>query len=78
MQLNQAIITIAIRILMIIIVLIKVSIITSNRIVTYLNKNPNSSKDNILSFLKKRAIQKGKKITKYGWIPDPLDNYLID
>ena len=44
----------------------------------YLNKNPNSSKDNILSFLKKRAIQKGKKITRYGWIPDPSDNYLID
>ena len=44
----------------------------------YLNKNPNSSKDDILSFLKKRAIQKGEKITRYGWIPDPSDNYLID
>ena len=44
----------------------------------YLNKNPNSSKDDILSFLKKRAIKKGEKITRYGWIPDPSDNYLID
>ena len=44
----------------------------------YMNKNPNSSKDDILSFLKKRAIKKGEKITRYGWIPDPSDNYLID
>jgi len=44
----------------------------------YINKNSKASIDDILSFLKKRAIQKGKKITKYGWIPDPLDNYLID
>ena len=44
----------------------------------YLDKNPKASIDDILSFLKKRAIQKGKKITRYGWIPDPLDNYLID
>ena len=43
-----------------------------------LHKKPKASIDDILSFLKKRAIQKGKKITKYGWIPDPLDNYLID
>ncbi len=44
----------------------------------YLDKNSKASIDDILSFLKKRAIQKGKKITRYGWIPDPLDNYLID
>ena len=23
-------------------------------------------------------LKKGEKITRYGWIPDPLDNYLID
>jgi len=44
----------------------------------YINKHNNVSKNEIINFLKKRAIQKGKKITKYGWIPDPLDNYLID
>ena len=44
----------------------------------YINKHNNASKSEIINFLKKRAIQKGKKITKYGWIPDPLDNYLID
>lgn len=44
----------------------------------YIDKNPKASIYDILSFLKKRAIQKGKKITRYGWIPDPLDNYLID
>ena len=44
----------------------------------YIEKNPNCTNDEIYDFLKKRAIQKGKKITKYGWIPDPLDNYLIN
>ncbi len=29
-------------------------------------------------FLKKELFKKEKKITKYGWIPDPLDNYLIN
>ena len=40
--------------------------------------NGEASEDEIYDFLKKRAIRKGKKITKYGWIPDPLDNYLIN
>ena len=44
----------------------------------YIEKNPNCTNNEIYDFLKKRAIQKGKKITKYGWIPDPLDNYLIN
>ena len=44
----------------------------------YIEKNPNCTNDEIYDFLKKRAIQKGKKITKYGWIPDPLDDYLIN
>ena len=44
----------------------------------YIEKHPNCTNNEIYDFLKKRAVQKGKKITKYGWIPDPLDNYLIN
>jgi hypothetical protein len=44
----------------------------------YIENNPNCTNDEIYSFLIKRAVQKGEKITKYGWIPDPLDNYLIN
>ena len=41
-------------------------------------KNPNANNDKIFEFLKKRSIQKGIKKTKFGWIPDPLDDYLIN
>ena len=44
----------------------------------YIENNPNCTNEEIYDFLKKRAIQKGKKLTKYGWIPDPLDNHLIN
>ena len=44
----------------------------------YIANNPNCTNDEIYDFLKKRAIQKGKKLTKFGWIPDPEDNYLIN
>ena len=44
----------------------------------YIENNPNCTNEEIYDFLKKRAVQKGKKLTKYGWIPDPLDNYLIN
>ena len=44
----------------------------------YIENNPNCTNDEIFNFLQKRAIQKGKKLTKFGWIPDPLDNYLIN
>ena len=44
----------------------------------YIEKQPNCTNSEIYDFLKKRAVQKGKKLTKYGWIPDPLDNYLIN
>ncbi len=44
----------------------------------YIEKNPNCTNDEIYAFLKKRAVQRDKKLTKYGWIPDPLDNYLIN
>jgi hypothetical protein len=44
----------------------------------YIENNPNCTNDEIYDFLKKRAIQKGKKLTKFGWIPDPEDNYLIN
>ena len=41
-------------------------------------KNPNTTNNKIFEFLQKRSIQKGIKKTKYGWIPDPLDDYLIN
>jgi hypothetical protein len=44
----------------------------------YIEKNPNANNDKIFEFLKKRSIQKGIKKTKFGWIPDPLDDYLIN
>ena len=44
----------------------------------YILKHKQSSIDQILNFLKKRAINNNKKFSKYGWIPDPTDNYLID
>ena len=43
----------------------------------YFAKNPDSK---ILEFklvLIKRAIKKSNNLVKYGWIPDPLDNYLF-
>ena len=47
-------------------------------IARYILKNKNSSLDEVLNFLKKRAINNNNKFSKYGWIPDPTDNYLID
>ena len=44
----------------------------------YILKHKQSSIDQILNFLKKRAINNNNKFSKYGWIPDPTDNYLID
>jgi subtilisin family serine protease len=40
--------------------------------------NPGISNENILKILKKRSIKSNQKVTKYGWIPDPLDNYLFN
>ena len=39
--------------------------------------NPGISNEDILKILKKRSIKSNQKVTKYGWIPDPLDNYLF-
>ena len=36
------------------------------------------SNEEILKILKKRSIKSNQKVTKYGWIPDPLDNYLFN
>jgi len=44
----------------------------------FIEKNPNTTNNKIFEFLQKRSIQKGIKKTKYGWIPDPLDDYLIN
>ena len=40
--------------------------------------NPGISNEDILKILKKRSIKSNEKVTKYGWIPDPLDNYLFN
>ena len=44
----------------------------------YLTKNQESSIDDVLNFLKKRSITTDKTVSKYGWIPDPSDDYLIN
>ena len=44
----------------------------------YMLKHKHSSLDEVLNFLKKRAISNNNKFSKYGWIPDPTDNYLIN
>jgi subtilisin family serine protease len=46
-----------------------------SRIIT---ANPDISNEDILKLLKKRSIKTNKKVTKYGWISDPLDNYLFN
>ena len=40
--------------------------------------NQGISNEDILKILKKRSIKSNQKVTKYGWIPDPLDNYLFN
>ena len=47
-------------------------------IARYMLKHKHSSLDEVLNFLKKRAIANNNKFSKYGWIPDPTDNYLIN
>ena len=42
-----------------------------------LSNNPNANIFAIKSKLISRAIQSNEKV-KYGWIPDPLDNYLLN
>jgi subtilisin family serine protease len=44
----------------------------------YLEKNPNKSVKDVINVLKKRSIKTNQNRTKYGWIPDPLDNYLFN
>ena len=41
----------------------------------YLSKNPDADSAAIISFLKRRARPAGDAALKYGWIPDPLDDY---
>ncbi len=45
--------------------------------VRYLSNNPNASVGDIKKVLISRAV-KNNKLVKYGWIPDPLDDYLFD
>ena len=43
----------------------------------YFAKNPDSKILEFKLMLIKRAIKKSNNFVKYGWIPDPLDNYLF-
>ena len=41
----------------------------------FLAKNKSATTRDIVAFLKSRAIRKGKKLVKFGWIPDPSDDF---
>ena len=41
----------------------------------YLKKNTGASTANIIDFLKSRAINSRSKPVRFGWIPDPSDNF---
>ena len=45
--------------------------------VRYFAKNPTANISDFKSVLINRAINNSKGLVKYGWIPDPLDNYLF-
>ena len=45
--------------------------------VRYLSKNPSANIRDISKVLISRAI-KNNEYSRYGWIPDPLDDYLLD
>ena len=41
----------------------------------FLAKNKSASTGDIVAFLESRAIKKGKNLVKFGWIPDPSDDF---
>ena len=41
----------------------------------FLRHHPNSNVEAIINFLKSRAIPSPEATTRYGWIPDPTDDY---
>ena len=41
----------------------------------FLAKNKSATARDIVTFLESRAIKKGKKLVKFGWIPDPSDDF---
>ena len=45
--------------------------------VRYLSNNPNASVGDIKNILISRAVN-NNQFVKYGWIPDPLDDYFFD
>ena len=45
--------------------------------VRYFAKNPTANISDFKTILIKRAINNSEGLVKYGWIPDPLDNYLF-
>ena len=41
----------------------------------FLAKNKSATTRDIVTFLESRAIKKGKNLVKFGWIPDPSDDF---
>ena len=41
----------------------------------FLAKNKSATTRDMVTFLESRAIKKGKKLVKFGWIPDPSDDF---
>ena len=41
----------------------------------FLAKNKSATTRDIIKFLESRAIKKGKELVKFGWIPDPCDDF---
>ena len=41
----------------------------------FLAKNKSATTTDIVTFLESRAIKKGKNLVKFGWIPDPSDDF---
>lgn len=41
----------------------------------YLKQNPDASTQDIIAFIKARSIPASEAVTRFGWIPDPTDNF---
>ena len=41
----------------------------------YLAKNPTASNEDLIAFLRSRAIPSSGQQSRYGWIPDPTDDF---
>ena len=41
----------------------------------FLAQNKSATTGDIVTFLESRAIKRGSKLVKFGWIPDPSDDF---